>query len=227
MRTLLGSAAALIALASFASGAAAQQAVQGKAQAGEKKAAMCAGCHSIPGYQASFPEVHKVPMIAGQTATYLQAALAAYKSGDRRHPTMKAIAVSLSEQDMADLAAYFAGLPASKPALDAKPARAPSPEVAALIERGKAQNQNCASCHGENFSSPKDPSYPKLAGQHADYLYVALKAYETEGNPHIGRSNPVMSGMAAGFTHAQLKEIARYIGSLPGELQVVPQSRFK
>src|SRR5205814_2294961 len=228
MRTLLASVAALIALASFATTAAAQQAaVQGSAQAGEKKAAMCIGCHSIPGYQASLPEVHKVPMIAGQGAKYLETALGEYKSGARKHPTMKAIAASLSDQDMADLSAYFTSLPKDKPLLDAKAAHQPSPEVAALLERGKAENKNCAYCHGDNFSTPKDPAYPKLAGQHADYLYVALKAYQTEGNPQVGRANPVMGGMAAGLTHAQLKELAKYIGSLSGELQVVTQSRFK
>src|SRR5689334_18795181 len=91
--------AALAASAMVTSTARAQD-VKANAQAGEKKAAMCIGCHSIPGYQASFPEVHKVPMLAGQNAKYLQAALAEYRSGDRKHPTMRGIASSLSEQDM-------------------------------------------------------------------------------------------------------------------------------
>ncbi len=69
---------------------------------------MCVGCHGINGYQASFPEVHKVPMIAGQSAKYIVAALTAYKNGDRKHPTMRGIADTLTEQDMADLAAYYA-----------------------------------------------------------------------------------------------------------------------
>ncbi len=219
MRTL--AVVALLALAGAACTASAQD-VKANAQAGEKKAAMCNGCHSIPGYQASFPQVHKVPMIAGQGAKYIQAALAEYKAGDRKHPTMKAIAASLSDQDMADLAAYYESLPKEKPTLDAKPARDPSPEVATLLQKG-----NCVSCHGTNLSKPLDPSYPKLAGQHADYLYVALKAYQTQGNPQVGRANPVMVGMAANFTPEQLKELARYIGSLPGELQVVPQPRFR
>src|SRR5215216_7526081 len=100
MRTLL----ALIALVGVAASVFAQPAAQGNAAAGEKKAAMCIGCHSIPGYQASFPEVHKVPMIAGQNAKYIASALNAYKTGDRKHPTMKAIAASLTDQDIADLA---------------------------------------------------------------------------------------------------------------------------
>ena len=94
--------------------------------------------------------------------------------------------------------------------------------MAALLQKG-----NCTQCHGENFSKPADPSFPKLAGQHSDYLYVALKSYQTQKNPNIGRGNPVMAGMTAGFTHDQLKQIAKYIGSLPGEMQVAPQSRFR
>eukprot|EP01035_Chromulina_nebulosa_P016679 gene16679-22118_t len=68
------------------------QQVTGKAQDGAKKVAMCVGCHGIIGYQASFPEIHKVPMIAGQSATYITAALTAYKGGDRKHPTMRGVA---------------------------------------------------------------------------------------------------------------------------------------
>lgn len=221
MRTLLAPVLALLALAGTARVASAQD-VKANAPAGQAKAAMCIGCHSIPGYQASFPEVHKVPMIAGQNAKYLQAALAAYKSGDRKHPTMKAIAASLSDQDMGDLAQYYATLPKDVAPVAAKPGREPSSDVAALLKKG-----NCVSCHGENFSKPTDASFPKLAGQHADYLYVALKAYQTQSNPQVGRANPVMGGMAAGFTHAQLKELAQYIAALPSELRVVPQSRFK
>jgi cytochrome c553 len=222
MRKLPALVLALLATMFAAAGSVSAQDVKANAQAGEKKAAMCIGCHSIPGYQASFPEVHKVPMLAGQNAKYMQAALTAYKSGDRRHPTMKAIAASLSDQDMADLAAYYESLPKEKPVADAKAAREPSPEVAALLQKG-----NCVSCHGANFSKPSDPSFPKLAGQHPDYLFVALKSYQIQRNPQVGRANPVMSGMTAQFTHAQLKELSKYIGSLPSELQVVPQSRFR
>ena len=220
MRKLLASALALTAFLGLASNVAAQT-VTGSAPAGEKKAAMCIGCHSIPGYQASFPEIHKVPMIAGQNAKYLQSALSAYKAGDRKHPTMKAIAVSLSDQDIADVAAFYEALPADKITLPAEPERKPSTEVAELLKKG-----NCVSCHGSNFSKPIDGAYPKLAGQHADYLYVALKAYQTQSNPQVGRANPVMGGMASGFTHAQLKLLAQYIGSLDTDLRVVQQARF-
>lgn len=81
---------------------------KGDAAAGAKKISMCIGCHAIPGYKASFPSVYSVPMISGQSAGYLAAALDAYRKGDRSHPTMRAIAGSLSDQDIADLAAYYA-----------------------------------------------------------------------------------------------------------------------
>lgn len=192
------------------------------AAAGQKKAAMCIGCHGIPGYQASFPEVHKVPMISGQGAKYITSALVAYKKGERKHPTMKAIAASLSEQDMADLSAYYEKHVRADMIKTVSDVPAPSPEVDALLKKG-----NCASCHGANYSKPIDGSYPKLAGQHADYLYVALKAYQTEGNPNVGRSNAIMAGQVKQFKLAELRAISKYLATLPGELQTVPQSKFR
>ena len=100
-------------------------------------------------------------------------------------------------------------------------AEAPPAEVAALITKGA-----CASCHGANFNKPIDPSYPKLAGQYADYLYVALKAYKFEGNPQVGRANAIMGAQAKQFNNAELKAIAQYLGSLPGELKTVKESPF-
>ena len=83
-----------------------QTMAQGTAAA--NKNSMCIGCHAIPGYKASFPHVYHVPKISGQSAAYLESSLQAYRKGDRSHPTMRAIAASLSDQDIADLAAYYA-----------------------------------------------------------------------------------------------------------------------
>jgi cytochrome c553 len=83
----------------------------GNAAAGAGKNSMCIGCHGIPGYKTAFPEVYSVPRIGGQHAAYIVKALQAYKSGERDHPSMRGIAASLSEQDMADLAAYYAAGP--------------------------------------------------------------------------------------------------------------------
>src|SRR3954469_19803827 len=112
----------------------------------EARVAMCMGCHSIKGYQASFPEVHKVPMIAGQSAKYIAAALSAYRSGDRRHPTMRAIAGSLTDQDITDVADYYAKL-AGETKLPDQPTKQPDAQVAQLIQKAA-----CASCHGSNLS---------------------------------------------------------------------------
>lgn len=213
---------ALVAAATLLFSVGAQaQGVTGDVKAGEGKAAMCIGCHGIPGYQNAFPEVHRIPMISGQQAGYIVSALQAYKKGDRKHPTMRGMAGSLSEQDMADLAAFYSGHAGNLTAADA-PSRIPSPAVATLLEKGA-----CASCHGANFSKPIDPSYPKIAGQPADYLYVALKAYTVEGNHVIGRGNPIMGGVAKQFKLAELKQISAYLASLDGELKTVPQSKFR
>ena len=68
---------------------------------------MCVGCHGIPGYKTAFPVVYSVPKIAGQSAKYIENALIAYRKGERTHPSMRGIAGSLSDQDIADLAAYY------------------------------------------------------------------------------------------------------------------------
>ena len=81
----------------------------GDAAAGKEKNSMCIGCHGIPGYRTAYPETYQVPKLGGQHAEYIVAALKEYKAGDRKHATMRAIVGSLSEQDMSDLAAYYAG----------------------------------------------------------------------------------------------------------------------
>ena len=216
MKNLVRSLLALAMLLSLSPGAWAQD-----AKAGEKKAALCIGCHGIPGYQASFPEIYKVPMIAGQSEKYIASALAQYKKGDRKHPTMRAVATSLSEQDMADLAAFYTAQAKAEPVPAALTGTVPA-NVAALLAKG-----NCVSCHGANFSAPIDPTYPKLAGQHGDYLYAALREYQAGDNPKVGRNNAIMMGMARPYTHAEAKLLASYIASLPSELKTVPQSRWR
>jgi cytochrome c553 len=162
-------------------------------------------------------------MIAGQNAKYIAAALHAYKTGDRKHPTMRGIAETLTEQDITDIAAFYENLGKDERKVPGdKPNREADAQVAGLIQKA-----NCASCHGANFSKPIDPSYPKIAGQHADYLYVALKSYQIEGKPYHGRSNAVMAGQVKQFSHAELKLLSQYLAGLPSELRTVPQSRFR
>ena len=190
------------------------------AVAGAKKADMCVGCHGIVGYQSSFPQVHKVPKIAGQKPEYIVAALTGYKKGERKHPTMRAVASALSDKDMADLGAYYQQLggPAAAPAA----AAAPEGEVAALLTKG-----GCLACHGANFNQPLPGAYPKLAGQYPDYLYVALKSYQTVGNPQVGRGNAIMAAQVKPFKHEELKLMAEYLSTLPGDVKTVAQSKFR
>jgi cytochrome c553 len=97
---------ALCALAGVANLAAAAEIV-GDAKRAEHKVEMCIGCHGIPGYKTAFPEVYQVPMIGGQTAKYIENSLRAYQKGERKHPSMRGIAASLTDEDIADLAAYY------------------------------------------------------------------------------------------------------------------------
>jgi cytochrome c553 len=94
---------------------------------------------------------------------------------------------------------------------------------AASKEKGQAlvEKANCASCHGAGLNAPILPVYPKLAGQYADYLYYALKAYKVgNGNPQFGRNNAVMGSQVQNFTDADLQDMAAYIASLPGNFVI-------
>ncbi len=220
MKKLLSLLISLVAIGGAVGGASSAQAQDAKA--GQKKVDMCIGCHGIPGYQATFPEIYKVPMISGQNAKYIVAALTEYKKGERKHPTMRAIATSLTEQDMNDVAAFYEQQ--GKDAGGAVPGAIGTPPaaVAELLKKG-----NCQSCHGDNFNKPIDPSYPKLAGQHPSYLFAALKSYQIEKGSLVGRGNVIMAGMVKPFSHAELKQLADYIGSLPTELKTVEQAHFR
>ena len=94
--------------------------------------------------------------------------------------------------------------------------------VAELLKKA-----NCVSCHGENYAKPISPDFPKIAGQHADYMFVALKAYKTEKNPKVGRSNGVMAGIVKPFSNAELKALASYVASLEGDLRTIPENKFR
>jgi cytochrome c553 len=98
--------AALSGLAGIATTASAD--VVGNAKAAQGKVAMCIGCHGIPGYRTAYPEVYRVPLLGGQNQKYIENALNEYKKGDRHFDTMHGIAVTLSDQDIADIAAYYA-----------------------------------------------------------------------------------------------------------------------
>lgn len=196
------------------------QSVQGNAAEGEKKAYQCIGCHGLEGYHASFPEVYRVPKIAGQNAKFLVASLVAYQKGERKHPSMRGVVSNMSEQDIADVSAFYeAAGPRGTRSSESKSVAA---DVGKLLEKG-----GCQGCHGQDMNKPVDPSYPKLAGQYSDYLYVALKSYKAQSSAVHGRSNAIMGGIAKQFSNSELKAIANYLSTMPGEMTVVPQEKFK
>jgi cytochrome c553 len=169
----------------------------GDAERGQKLAYSCLGCHAIPNYKNVYP-TYSVPKLGGQTEQYIVLALQAYRNKERSHGTMHAQSFSMSDQDMADIAAYFAGTPVkSNPA--AKPVGT-APEAAAT----------CVACHG-NDGVGILPEYPTLAGQHADYLVRALTDYKRGG-----RKNGIMAGFAGGLSDADIRALARYYAAQPG-----------
>jgi cytochrome c553 len=103
LSSYLAAAAALLPLAV----AAQTPPAPGDPNKGAQRVAMCQGCHGITGWRTAFPEVYRVPKLSGQNPQYIVTALKQYKAGDRGHPTMKAIAASLSDDDMANIAAYY------------------------------------------------------------------------------------------------------------------------
>jgi cytochrome c553 len=173
-----------------ASVAQAEGAAAGDAAHGAKIGYTCLGCHGIADYRNAYPAYH-VPKIGGQHADYITAALAEYRSGARPHPTMKAQATSLSEQDSRDLAAYFA---------TATPVASQGKTAGTL----PAAAQACAACHGADGVAIL-PEYPTLAGQQPDYIEQALKAYR-KGT----RQNAIMAGFAATLKDEDIHAVAEY-----------------
>lgn len=97
----------LVCLVALLAGFSGSALAEGDPEAGEKKATTCLGCHGVEGYRNSYPS-YRVPKLGGQKASYIVSALQAYKNGERSHKTMQSQAANLSEQDMQDIAAYFA-----------------------------------------------------------------------------------------------------------------------
>ena len=170
---------------------------------GQKKFYTCVGCHGIENYKNAYPD-YDVPKLRHQNAEYIISALNEYKSGERPHPTMHAQASSLSDEDIADIAAYLQGGEPVKPS-------------AKIVGTVPAQVAPCAACHGENglgVEAPMTPKPPVLAGQHVDYLEQALTTYRNGR-----RKNVVMDGMAQLLkTDEDVKVVAAYFASQPSPL---------
>ena len=176
----------------------------GNPTAGRDKFETCAGCHSIPGYTNVYPTYH-VPRLGGQHADYIVAALKSYRAGERQHPTMHANAFTLSEQDLQDIAAFVA---------DAKSEEKPSP-VRGNIAAGQGESETCVACHGPDGNSPIT-LYPRLDGQHEDYLRKSLQDYQSGA-----RDNAIMKGIAAPLSAHDIADLAAYFASQTDGLTVV------
>jgi cytochrome c553 len=157
---------------------------------GRALANTCLGCHGVPNYKNAYPN-YSVPKLEGQHPEYLVLALQAYRSGERSHLTMHSQASSLSDQDMADIAAYFSGEVVNK---DNNPAEGKPPAAATV----------CVACHGDNGVGITG-QYPTLSGQHADYLEQAMRDYRKGG-----RKNAIMGTFAQQIKEEDIRVLAEY-----------------
>lgn len=180
--------------------------VHGDVEAGAAAAAVCAACHG-PGGKSAMPAW---PKLAGQGASYTYSQLTAFKSGDRKNPVMQGQAAPLDDKKMRDLAAYFM---AQEPAPGV--ASEQSIEIAEPIYRGGLAGRGipaCAACHGPTGAGNPAAAYPRIGGQHADYLAVQLRAYRA-GERATG-AGAMMASVAAGLTDAEIDALASYINGL-------------
>lgn len=171
---------------------------EGDAAAGALKAHTCLGCHGVKHYVNTYPTYH-VPKLAGQHEAYLISALKAYRSKTRSHQTMQANAALLTDQDIADIARYFAE-------------SGGEPMAPTKTEAGLDIAKTCASCHAADGNSELDTN-PRLAGQYKSYLLQSLKSYKNGD-----RENAIMGGMVAALTEADMKALAAYFASHDGSL---------
>ncbi|MDX1563648.1 MAG: c-type cytochrome [Gammaproteobacteria bacterium] len=203
----LGKAAALSIVAALAHGPAAAQvmtplAIEGDVARGEQLAYTCGGCHGIESAVNVYPTYH-VPKLGGQNADYIEVALLGYRAGNRAHPTMHAQAAQMSDQDIADVAAYFASI-------EGEPTRGVGNASAAEIEAGQAQTATCSACHGQDGVA-QSAQWPTLAGQHRSYLTQSMLQYKNGE-----RMDSVMAPLVAALDDETIERIATYYASIPG-----------
>jgi cytochrome c553 len=162
--------------------------------AGEQKSEHCAGCHGVGGKSSNA----QFPNLAAQQESYIVAQLKAFKSGNRKNPTMEAMAGHLSDADIDDLAAYFSSQSAAKAGGDA-----------VLAKAGQAKAAMCSGCHGETLDRSGNGQFPRLAGQHPDYVVKQLTDFKAGS-----RKNSQMQSIATTISEEDMKALAAYFGSL-------------
>lgn len=182
--------------------------VKGDAATGASKAAVCAACHGVAGNGIINPEW---PKLAGQHSAYVAGQLKAFKSNERKNPVMFGQAAALSDQDMADLGAYFA-------------AQKPVPGVASkdavklaekLYRAGDASRSltACSACHGPTGAGNPAAQYPRIGGQNGAYTANQLKTYKS-GERAGGKHAPIMAAVAAKLTDEEIAALASYVNGL-------------
>lgn len=201
-------------------------AASGDASAGKTKAAACAACHGADGIGAA----GNYPNLAGQHSDYIVKQLKAFKSGDRKDPLMGSMAAPLSEQDMADVAAYFSALPrngasqasgsadAGATTSAAPVAYVPNPAAGkSLYELGDASRSigACIGCHGDEGNS-KVLIYPNLANQHSEYIAKQLMNFKNKD-----RVNYAMNQFAGSMTEDDIADMAAYFADPAAVANVV------
>lgn len=193
--------------------------LKGDAKAGETKAAVCSACHG-PGGKSAMPAW---PKLAGQGAPYIYAQLKAFKCptdadqakaakcSNRSNPIMAAQVAALSDQDMQDLATYFAAQEFA-PGVASKDAVAVGEKLyrAGNPERGLPA---CAACHGPTGAGNPAAAYPRIGGQHADYTAAQLTAYH-KGERKAGSNGQIMAEVAGKLTDAEIAALASYVNGL-------------
>jgi cytochrome c553 len=176
-------------------------ALQGDVERGAVLAQTCAGCHGIPGAFNASPAYH-VPKLGGQNADYVEVALQGYRRGTRGHDTMQAQAASLTDQDIADVAAYFA-------AFEGEAEKGRTSASAAQVEAGRAKAATCVACHGpEGIAAASQ--WPNLAGQHETYLLAALEQYKNGS-----RVDLVMNPLMTPLDDTSIEELAAFFAAQP------------
>lgn len=196
----------MIALAALAVTSSASVLAEGDAEAGKQKAAVCAACHGADGNSA----VAANPKLAGQQASYLEKQLHNFKNGKRVNAIMTAQAKSLSEEDIANLAAYYASQTTKEGAGDqAKVALGET-----IYRGGNVGNEvaACAACHGPTGQGNEAAKFPKLAGQHAGYIKSQLQAFH-QGERH-NDAGMMMRNIAANMSEEEMTAVAEYIEGL-------------
>lgn len=190
---------------------AAGPAVKGSAEAGAAKAAPCTACHGVGGNGAINPEW---PKLAGQHAPYIAKQLAHFKAGERKNPVMLGQATLLADQDMADVAAYFA----SQKAVPGVASKDSLKVGTKLYRAGDAARgiPACGGCHGPKGAGNPTALYPRIGGQNAGYVAIQLASYKKgkDGERGGGKQALTMSAVAAQLTDAEIAALSSYVSGL-------------